>query len=273
LAGLALAGVAVAPTALSAQAGEDTPRDTIDVFFLGNSYVYYNTLPAILEGFGSGLESGPVIRTGFHLHGGFSLRRHLDDGHLPDSMAVPAPGDGAWEHAVIQEHSRLGVSYSDPERGTLGSDAPFQEAVDEAIGMARGLGMEPLLYMTWAKEAFPDQIGDLAEAYGEAGERNSVPVAPVGLAWDRVRIERPDLSLFTEDGSHPNPVGSYLAASVIYATLTGRSPVGAPASARGRSMTTPGVHTSDGPVTLVDLDPELAGYLQRVAREVVQSYR
>ena len=71
--------------------------------------------------------------------------------------------------------------------------------------MVREREGRPLFYMTWAKEAFPGQIDRLAEVYRGMGEELDVPVAPVGIAWDRVRSERPDLDLFHEDGSHPSP--------------------------------------------------------------------
>jgi hypothetical protein len=125
--------------------------------------------------------------------------------------------------------------------------------------------------MTWAKEAFPDQIGTLSGEYRGAGERLGTPVLPVGMAWDRVRRERPGLDLFHPDGSHPSPVGTYLAASVMYAALTGRPPQGAPGTLSGIAMETPGVVVSPDPVVLVDVDPETAAYLHRVAWETVRA--
>jgi hypothetical protein len=38
----------------------------------------------------------------------------------------------------------------------------------------------------------------------------------------------PSLSLYHEDGSHPAPAGSYLAACVFYAVLLDKSPIGLP---------------------------------------------
>ena len=40
-----------------------------------------------------------------------------------------------------------------------------------------------------------------------------------GNAWQRVREERPDYQLYNQDLSHPSPLGTYLAATVIYTTL------------------------------------------------------
>lgn len=242
--------------------------DTVDVLFIGNSYVYYNNLADQLEGMSAELD-GPYLRTDHHLHGGFTLRRHLDDGHLPGELDRPAPDGRAWDRVVVQGQSRLGVPYADEDAGTIGDPTPFQDGAAEVISMVRSRGALPVLYMTWAKEPYPDQIGALAAAYRGVAASHGVPVAPVGLAWDRVRKERPDLDLFVDDGSHPNPAGTYLAACVFYAVLTGRSPVGAPARLNGVAMETPGVPGSDGPVVLVDLDAETAAYLQRVAWAVV----
>jgi hypothetical protein len=59
-------------------------------------------------------------------------------------------------------------------------------------------------------------------------------VAHVGEAWAAFRatesVTPPARSaLFQNDGSHPSPEGTYLAACVFYATLYGKSPVGLPA--------------------------------------------
>lgn len=244
------------------------PSDTLDVLFIGNSYVYYNNLADQLEGMSAAL-GGPYLRTAHHLHGGFTLRRHLDDGHLPGVLDRPAPDGRGWDRVVIQGHSRLGVDYAD-EDGTLGDPTAFRAGAGEVVEMVRARGAEPVLYMTWAKEAFPAQIDALAAAYEGVGAAHEAAVVPAGRAWARVRHERPDLDLFTDDGSHPNPTGTYLTAAVFYAALTGRSPSGAPARLSGTPMETPGVVASDRPVVLVDLDASTARYLQRVAWAAVR---
>lgn len=257
----------------SGRASDAQPGDTLDVLFLGNSYVYYNNLADQLEAMSKALPGGPVLRTAHHLHGGYSLRRHLDDGHLPGVLHGPTPDGMPWDRVVVQEHSRLGVPYADEEGGTLGDREPFRTAVAEVVERIRERGSRPLLYMTWAKEAFPGQIADLATEYRGAGARLAVPVAPAGVAFDRVRRERPELDLFHPDGSHPSAVGTYLVASVMYAALTGRPPTGAPARLSGIAMETPGVVTSPEPVVLVDLDPETAAYLHGVAWDAVRDER
>ena len=52
------------------------------------------------------------------------------------------------------------------------------------------------------------------------------PVAPVGIAWQDVRDQYPQINLWQDDGSHPTPEGTYLAACVFYADIFRQSPEG-----------------------------------------------
>lgn len=52
-------------------------------------------------------------------------------------------------------------------------------------------------------------------------------MAPAGLAWHIALKSDPTLILhYIKDRCHPNYKGSYLAACVIYAAITGKSPLG-----------------------------------------------
>ena len=86
------------------------PRDTIDILYVGNSYVYFNNLPDLVEGISRGLE-GPVLRGTAHTRGGATLRRHLDDGHLPGVLSQGPLDGGGWDWVMLQEQSTLGTGY------------------------------------------------------------------------------------------------------------------------------------------------------------------
>lgn len=261
--------VALLVTAIALPAHAQS-RDTLDVFFLGNSYVYYNNLPEQLTAISRALD-GPYVRTSHHLHGGYSLRRHLDDGHVPAAIEETTI-DGPHDFVVLQEQSRLGVPYRDAESGTLGGPRVFHESAAEAVRMVRSLGSEPFFYMTWAKEAFPHQSGDLESAYRTAADRADAGVAPVGLAFAEARRSHPEVRLFHPDGSHPSPAGTYLAACVFYAVLTGHDPTGAPTEIWGTEIVTPGVIGGDDPIPLVRLTDEMAETLQGLAWVVAQPF-
>ena len=92
----------------------------------------------------------------------------------------------------------------------------------------------------------------LSEDYTTAGNANDARVIPAGLAFARVRKLQPELNLYAPDKRHPSPAGTYLAASVTLAALTGRSPV-------GHSYT-------------MGIDPETVQLLQKAAWDTVQEY-
>ena len=258
---LLLSVLAAAPVA-----GQEA-RDTLDVFFVGNSYIYFNNLPGLVEGISEKLD-GPHLKTASHTHGGHRLSEHLSDGHLPSALQSDGSMSQTWDFVVLQEQSAL-ATVTDTVTGELGSPVEFQRAVHDLASQVRNLGATPALYMTWAKRRWPAQLTDISAAYRGVGAELDAPVAPVGEAWAAVSTRRPDLELFVADGSHPNPAGSYLAACVMYATLTGRSPVGAPREVWGQPWNGAGPMESDTPALLVSLTAADAAFLQEVAWEVV----
>lgn len=267
----ALIGSLLVLAAPLAQAQEG--RDARDILFVGNSYIYFNNLHELVAAFSVKLD-GPLLRTEAHTHGGYTLRQHLEDGHIAD-LLEEGPADGSWETVILQEQSSLGGR---GRSGRLGDPADFRESVVDLDALIGTTGAETMLYMTWAKEHLPDQIAGLQDAYDQAGAAVDASVAPVGLAWARVRVERPDVALFISDGSHPSAAGSYLAACVFYSQITGRSSVGAPAAVFGSPWGNDDTRNRllasarpDGLVTLVSLDADLARYLQEVAWDVVRT--
>ena len=82
-----------------------------------------------------------------------------------------------------------------------------------------------MLYLTWKSEGTdPINVEKMDNAYANISEELGVKVAPVGPAWRRAMVERPDLDLYYDDRSHPNVAGFYLATVVLYATIFDTSP-------------------------------------------------
>ena len=223
---------------------------------------------------------GPVLRTGtppaWRVFAPSVISR--TDTFLVRCEAPGAGRSGAGTSSIVQEHSRLGVPYADDEpAGTIGDRDPFFDgAANEVADIVAGVGSATsCFYMTWAKEAFPEPDGGAlaAKAYRRGRSAGTArTVAPVGLAWARVRTERPDIVLFHPDGSHPSPAGTYLNTRRLLRSADG--PVSRSArqrSCHGIEMRTPGrrreltspFHSCDG------VTDEMAAYLQRVAWEVV----
>ncbi|HEY8751088.1 MAG TPA: hypothetical protein VIM11_24105 [Tepidisphaeraceae bacterium] len=83
-----------------------------------------------------------------------------------------------------------------------------------------------MLSSTWARANAQDRLDELSDAYLSIGRTLEVLVVPVGVAWQSAFKRNSKLVLPDKDGSHPDPLGSYLAACVFYATLFKASPVG-----------------------------------------------
>ena len=55
-----------------------------------------------------------------------------------------------------------------------------------------------------------------------------VEILPVGRAFDLFQLRYPNQTLFTSDNKHPNPIGCYLAACVIFSKISNQSSLGCP---------------------------------------------
>ena len=117
----------------------------------------------------------------------------------------------------------------------------------------RAKGAKPVFFMSWAYADKPEMTAQLAEAYtvaGNAEQRAGDPGGPCLCQGDR-QAARDSISMRT-DKRHPSLAGTYLATCVVFAALTGRSPV-------GNSY-------------LAGIDAPTATFLQNVAWDTVQEY-
>jgi hypothetical protein len=245
------------------------------VLFVGNSYTVFNNLPDLVAAIAAADPDGPIIVPMLVTRGGATLRWHLENGSALKSLAT-----GKWDFVVLQEQSLLGGDFKDG-KAVVGDPSEFHASTREWAARIRAVGATPILYMTWARREPADAARvqkALADAYLGIGKELGVKVAPVGLAWAETRRRLLTLDLHIWDGSHPTPAGSYLAAAVIYATLTARSPVGAPSVIQGH----PTVPSGEGQgvmvvdpslrVPLVDLREATAAELQKIAWQVFSHY-
>ena len=62
--------------------------------------------------------------------------------------------------------------------------------------------------------------------YIDAGNENNALVIPVGIAFENAYKVKPGIELHKPfDGSHPSLLGTYLAACVVFASITHQSPL------------------------------------------------
>ncbi|WP_269537805.1 DUF4886 domain-containing protein [Cerasicoccus fimbriatus] len=241
LAAIAALSLAVLVTPLAA--------DKITGLFVGNSYCDYNALNKQVEAML--IASGDEALLKRETKGGFSWKKHWEGPKAQKRIT----DEEEWDFVVLQNHSR----------SSLDKRAEFDEYGEKLIALVKESGSEPVLYMTWARANLPQDQAVITEAYSSLGKREGVKVAPVGIAFENWINAHPNVALHIQDNSHPTMEGSYLAACVIYATITGKSPVGLPNIIEGANWVTKGNH-------LAFLDPTLAKQLQETAWSTVQAY-
>lgn len=235
-------------TALSAQ--------RLRVLFIGNSYTYFNNLPEMLATLAQSAPHARTLDTAIVAKGAATLQQLWTEGE-----AVAAIRNGSWDYVVLQEQSTLGATLID---GQTAINAPqffytYARLFDREITAQGG---KTVFLLTWARKRALAHQAALTSAYMRIAQELHAVVVPVGMAWQKLREAKPDLELYAKDGSHPSPLGSYVAACLFYATLFGESPEGVPAQVVAHAVS-PGGRLAETTTTLVDLPPEEATWLQR----------
>jgi hypothetical protein len=222
-------------------------RPGMRVLFVGNSFTFKNSLPALVHELAAGDPGAPPIFSVEYAAGGWSLHQADKDDGLAKLLR-----EVQWDVVVLQEKSWL---LSLPEEQWRRETYPAARELREKISAT---GARTVLFMTWGyvrgdrwhepHDTYAAMQARLADGYSKLGAELGAQVAPAGLAWAEALRREPSLDLWAGDGQHPSRLGSYLAACVFYAMLSGREPI--------RSRFTAGIQ------------PDQARLFQRVAGNV-----
>jgi len=192
------------------------------MLFIGNSFIYYNgSLHNHMRKLSQSLN--PDNAKSYYFKSLTLSAAYLSDhaafaGHMIESYKNKRK-NGPWNLVVLQGHSREPISKK--------KSSAFQAAARMLDAKIRGADSRTVFFMTWAYKTKPEMTQKLRDAYTRIGNELKALVVPVGVAFARARSEAPDKELYHEDEMHPSLLGTYLTACVFYATLYGKSPVGA----------------------------------------------
>ncbi len=188
-----------------AQAPHGGGAEPLRVLFVGNSLTHTNDLPAVVATLARGV--GTEIEYETIAPGGMSLEDHWNAGRVPAEIA-----SGDWDAVVMQQ----GPSAL-PE-----SQANLIEWADRLAEHARKHGARPALLTVWPEGYRVNVLGDVIASYANAAKAAGAELYPAGVAWQAAWSRTPSLPLYGPDGFHPSPLGTYLAALVVTAGLTGQ---------------------------------------------------
>jgi len=227
---------------------------------LGNSYTFYNGgVDGTLRSFFVASRRSWYIKA--LTLGGSNWQYHLAQASVsgtPHYSALTASngGENEWGFVVFQEQSHVpGLCCHTSPMYTDSTFASSAQAVVELDRMAAARGARTVLYQTWGRRdghktrpyigTFTAMNDAVIEGYKHYASlithAGRVPVvAPVGVAFrliydDVVAVgqDPADSSslfhkLYDPDASHPSALGTYLAACVLFGSITGGSPKGLP---------------------------------------------
>ena len=121
------------------------------------------------------------------------------------------------------------------QRGEAGTPE-FNAAVTDFVKQVRERSPQSkIILFTWwipsGKDATNEGVMKVFHGCVEAARKTDIWVATTGPAFMEARLARPDLRVtVSRDDAHPGIHGAYLNACSLFTILTGKSPVGLPAT-------------------------------------------
>ncbi|MFC2121789.1 T9SS type A sorting domain-containing protein [Bacteroidota bacterium] len=217
----------------------------IKVLFIGNSLTYYSSTPYIFEHLA--IAQNKEVFVDQITPGGYSLADHCIN---PGTLAKINSND--WDYIILQgsnyniafpEHHDLIKHYIVALNTQIHNNNPNTKVIFFLDWSMRNVRMYNTDY-DYSTFQWMIMEGTRQMAY-----QLNMMIAPIGWAWKTVYLDRPDIDLYHPDGSHPSYYGAYLSASVYYSTIFHELLINCP--------------------YYVDIEPEIANYLQKTGTETV----
>ena len=200
--------------------------------FLGNSFTFVNDLPKTFQGLAK--AGGYNIEAYFCGIGAASFQSLSQDLRVPLYINM-----FKWKSIIIQEQSMF---LSQSQSTYMKTSIPYAVKL---YNMFKNHTATVLLYETWGyQNGNPSFVTGLDDNYYKMQTRlwsgynytletlkniqwSPIHISPVGQAWAVAQAQpRFKNKMWQQDGMHPKPCGTYLAAAVFYTKIFNKSPVG-----------------------------------------------
>jgi hypothetical protein len=183
----------------------------IKVLMFGNSHTVLNGLPEMLATMLRAGRPGKTVAV-VAADGYLTLEQRMND---PASKALLASQN--WSALVLQAQA-----YS-----TSGLYEYSTSDAVEWVRLARLKGTLPVMFPEWPRLGI-DETARIYDLHVSIAKKQPACVAPIPQAFDLSFARYPSLVLHADDGNHSNIAGAFLAALVLYSTMTGDSPLSLP---------------------------------------------
>lgn len=249
-----LIAICLIPSSLLAEIGPkvkslglESPKQLL---FVGNSYLYYgdslhNHVVRLAR---AADKEGKYTYKSATISGSYLWHHHIESYLKEGALGLKKP----FDVVILQGHS---TAHTTPEK-----HESFVNKAKEFNKRITATGAKTALFMTWAytekhKKYNPEMLEMNRKGYLDAGNQIDALVIPVGLVFDAAYQKKPGIVLQKHyDGSHPDLIGTYLAACTVYSAIYETSPVGNSYNYYGA------------------IDAEMATFLQTVAWDTVKAF-
>jgi len=194
-----------------ATSGPPPASADITLLFMGNSHTSVNDLSKMVADMVRAARPGKSVAS-VEAPGWLFL-----DERLTDAPSMDLLRSQNWNFVILQaqKYSSSGqVAYSTEEAKELVRRSRTQHAV-------------PIMFPEWPRRGI-DETQRIFDLHVSIAQAEPACVAPIPQAFDLALARAPTLTLHASDGNHSAPAGAFLAALVLYATITGQSPLDLP---------------------------------------------
>ena len=213
------AGIALALLLVACSSGGDSSRTSgppsgtadISMLFMGNSHTSFNDLTKMVADMVRAGKPGRTVAS-VEAPGIMFLEERVHDAPSMDLLRSQN-----WSFVILQA-----------QKYSLSGQFEYStEEAKELIRMSRVQHAVPVMFPEWPLQNV-DETQRIYDLHVSIAQAEPACVAPIGQAWDLALARDPSMPLYADDGNHSRPAGAFLAALVLYATITGQSPLDLP---------------------------------------------
>jgi hypothetical protein len=182
----------------TSQENSDLSKADIRLLLIGNSHTHSQDLPKRIVKMVEFVNPGKKVAA-----------RTIAVGFLDDATEDPKTQEVlksfAWNAVILQAQkiSSSGRTTYSTEKGI------------ELAKQAKELGLPVFFFAEWGLKGTADSTERTHKIYAEMAEASGATLIPVGLSWEKVFQQFPEVPLHDFDGNHQSSLGADLTALVL----------------------------------------------------------
>ena len=201
-------------------------QDKKEILFVGNSFTFYWNLPKLVEDMAK--SRGLNWKVYQSTSSGVTLEQHWNSRRGLKTISLIEKNN--FDYIIFQDRSHNPIRQLD---STMVYAKKF-------IKLSKSKKSIPFLFSTWFyqrywEQKYPDNKIDLIKnpypiesVISRISNEENIDFIPVGRAFEFFQRRHPNYNLLFDDDKHSSPNGTYLAACVIFAKISGESTIGLP---------------------------------------------